>query len=551
MDEIVNELEAYINDLRRGHFTQQEKEDWLFNPETGGNIIKLLAKLLEIDKKQYGHFIELIKDQLEHGRKAKVADIIDTQVKILLSKQRRDHFEDKVVYDEKLIASFPTKKETGEPICTPQTLDYFVSAYKGLEIVQDDFNGRYFFKTVPWDTDPTVSSTKIKLLAGQEYLLYNFERGNVIHTQLEIELGKIYPTEKDFGKLPRAVANIAERNKIDTHKERIRSIQWDGVDRIFDISNNYMVKYMNADPGEWTVQVARLLPLAIVSRGLTPGEMMRLIFVFEGGEKIGKGEACGIFAFGKQYHEIIADFKTSIRNKPEEFSQRIANAVVIEFAELARLYQADADSLKEFVSRQSERWRVLFTHSFAEVKRRSVIIATTNKREGYIFSNDENTRFIAIYLGEKEFDLVNLEKEWPQVIAQAVTMFDAGEKPFLPRDKEHLQKAQNRAREVLSREEEAIEWYFYEAGAAPGQEPGMLATAKQNGLLLSDIHRSYSEWEAQETGVTSHIDIKKVEKSYGRILRKLGCENGYSTAPGPMGYKRWWFVETKGKPPRK
>jgi len=161
-----------------------------------------------------------------------------------------------------------------------------------------------------------------------------------------------------------------------------------------------------------------------------------------------------------------------------------------------------------------------------------------------MFANNENTRFVPIDFGSEEIDLVGLANVWPQVIAQARTLFDKGEPPFLPRDKEHLQREQNRSREITSREEDAVNWYLDECG-----DDGMKGLVEEQGVLLSTIHMMYGEHEYNTTGIANKVELKRVDKSYGRAMRKRGLENGYSTDPKKVGV--WWFTSIKGMPPRK
>ena len=72
---------------------------------------------------------------------------------------------------------------------------------------------------------------------------------------------------KNYKAIGKALNIIASQNHFHPIKERLESLEWDGVSRIADV----LSKYLGADQGEYTTEIMLLLMQAAIHRIYDPG----------------------------------------------------------------------------------------------------------------------------------------------------------------------------------------------------------------------------------------------------------------------------------------
>ena len=134
---------------------------------------------------------------------------------------------------------------------------------------------------------------------------------------------------------------------------------------------------------------------------------------------------------------------------------------ILEISELAGLRKADVETLRSFISRQNDIYRAAFGKRATPHLRQSIFFGTTNEEQGFLRDTTGNRRFWPVRTpgnGTKHSWEITQE-EVDQVWAEAVSLYNNGERPMLDDEIEALAKAAQRdAMETDDREGIVMEY---------------------------------------------------------------------------------------------
>jgi len=211
---------------------------------------------------------------------------------------------------------------------------------------------------------------------------------------------------------------MASRRR-DPHVEWLKTIKWDGEDRI----HRFFPDYVGSEDDEYTQAVGKNFWIALAARGLKKGIKFDHIVVIEGTEGIRKSSL--IEAIGGQY-----TFAPSTRKSLEDMDdlRKMHQAIVVELPELMGLVGEDPNKVKAFLSKSYDNIRGLYERIAARKDRGFVFIGTTN-----------DSRYLSIDMGARRFwpirvvrqghiDTNRLEMDREQLFAEAVHRFQNREK---------------------------------------------------------------------------------------------------------------------------
>jgi predicted P-loop ATPase len=185
---------------------------------------------------------------------------------------------------------------------------------------------------------------------------------------------------------------------------------------------------------------------AAVARIYCPGIKFDSIPVFDGAQGIGKSSLFRELAGAEYYSETLS--LTDMNDKAG--AEKLQGYWIVEVAELAGMKKAEAETIKLYISKQTDRFRPAYGRRLQEFPRQCIFIGTTNE-----------TQFLRDATGNRRYWVVDTPNEpahdmWDeltdevvrQVWAEAVEIYKKGEKLYLPRDIEKT------AREVQESYEE-------------------------------------------------------------------------------------------------
>ena len=239
------------------------------------------------------------------------------------------------------------------------------------------------------------------------------------------------PTRAESWALMRAFRNV--RNPL---RERLEALRWDGVPRLETC-------LPGVAPTPYTRLVARRALCAAVARMMNPGCKWDHTLVLYGDEGLGKTFWMYRMAMGHLANLGSPAHKDTLLTASRSW--------IMVSDEGHSLRKADADAVKEFLTRTSDVYRVPFEKETLEHPRHWVVWGSTNDKT-FLRRQQGNRRFLVVHC-EQPVDFDALTDEYvEQVWAEAVHLWRQGEP--LHMDKEEADMAAD-AREAFT-EEDAV-----------------------------------------------------------------------------------------------
>ena len=152
-------------------------------------------------------------------------------------------------------------------------------------------------------------------------------------------------------------------------RDYLKALKWDGVGRV----DTLLVDYMGADDSPYTRAVTRKWLAAAVARIFEPGVKFDNVLTLIGAQGRKKS-----MLFDKLGREWYSDSFTTVQGTGA--FEQLQGTWIMEMAELAGLRRADVETVKHFVSKREDRYRVAYGRRLEYFPRQCVFGATTNDR---------------------------------------------------------------------------------------------------------------------------------------------------------------------------
>ena len=191
--------------------------------------------------------------------------------------------------------------------------------------------------------------------------------------------------------------------------------------------DSWMSQYLGVKPQSlndhtYVAAVSRLLLIQAVARAKDPGCKADSVVVLEGEQGTGKSTALRIL-FSEQYFGDQLPHMTS-----KDACSYLKGKWGVELAELEFKKKTEVETIKAFISRQSDNYRPAYGREEIEAARTCVFIGTTN-RDDYLVDETGNRRFLPIETGE--IDQEALINHRDRLWAAAAHAYDDGEQYWL------------------------------------------------------------------------------------------------------------------------
>lgn len=224
-----------------------------------------------------------------------------------------------------------------------------------------------------------------------------------------------------------AVNVVAQQHKYHPVRDYLDGCTWDGVPRV----DTLLIDYLGAEDTEYTRAVTRKTLTAAVARIYRPGCKFDYMLTLRGRQGIGKSTL-----LSKLGGEWFSDTFSTMQGK-EAYEQALG-VWLIEVGELAGMRKAEAETIKLYISKQSDRFRPAYGRRPQDFPRQCIFIGTTNE-----------TQFLRDTTGNRRFWVVDTPNDAPRsmwedltpetvrmIWAEAVEFYRAGEPLYLPRELE-------------------------------------------------------------------------------------------------------------------
>ncbi|MFX1704574.1 virulence-associated E family protein [Chitinophaga sp. CC14] len=219
-------------------------------------------------------------------------------------------------------------------------------------------------------------------------------------------------------------------------QDYLNSLTWDGIPRLETV----FIDYLGAEDTELTRAFTRKSLTAAVTRIFRPGCKFDYVVVMVGEQ--GKKKSSLIDALGGDW---FSDSFSTIQGK--EAYEQLQGVWLVEMGELAGLKKADVETIKHFITKRVDRYRVAYGRRMEDFPRQCVFFASTNKPD-FLRDSSGNRRFwpIPVHMQPPTKDVfIDMAKdteagryERAQIWAEAVELYKAGEPLYLTPELEAL-----------------------------------------------------------------------------------------------------------------
>ncbi len=231
------------------------------------------------------------------------------------------------------------------------------------------------------------------------------------------------------GKTQDALAQVFHQEKFHPIVEYLESLSWDGIERL----DSLLIDTLGAEDSEFNRAITRKAFVAAVARVMRPGCKFDYMLTLVGAQGLGKSSI-----LAKMGGEWFSDSLTTVTGK--EAYEQLQGAWIVEMGELSAARKADVESIKHFLTKRIDRFRVAYGKHVNDFPRQCIFVGTTNDVE-FLRDQTGNRRFWVMPVGK-----VAVKRAWNtltkdevnQLWAEAVHWFNENEPLYLSNELEEI-----------------------------------------------------------------------------------------------------------------
>lgn len=297
--------------------------------------------------------------------------------------------------------------------------DFIVDLRKFPELTVHSKSGKYLPEFL--NLRITIGAMEIRHDGFTDTLMYwsrktqkwmKFTDGDYVNVAVALQqMGFANPSLLTVKEIVRSVG-IADDHRFDSAAEWANSLKWDGVER----SKNLFSTYFGVEHNLETEAASLYLASAMGARILGASDVVDMVPVLIGDQ--GKYKSSAVKALAptlEQFAEI------DLSSKDNDISRTLRGKSVLELGELRGLKSRDADSIKSWISRQTDEWVPKYMEFSTLYQRRCVMIATTNEDE-FLTDITGNRRWIILHV-TKQCNPDLLRQHINQIWAEAIVIY--------------------------------------------------------------------------------------------------------------------------------
>ncbi|MBS1776019.1 MAG: hypothetical protein JSS64_07035 [Bacteroidetes bacterium] len=225
-----------------------------------------------------------------------------------------------------------------------------------------------------------------------------------------------------------AMQILCEKTKQHPVREYLENLRWDKIERL----ETLFIDYQGVNDSKYARAVTRKSLIAAVARIFQPGIKYDNILTLVGKQGIGKSML--LAKLGGKWFSDSFSFHQLSKNETKACEQ-IQGVWIVEIAELAGLTKVDIESVKQFIAKTDDRFRVAYGRRTENFPRQCVFFGTTNKFD-FLRDVTGNRRYFPLFCTDnarkKAFDITPHEID--QIWAEAVELYRKGENLYLPKE---------------------------------------------------------------------------------------------------------------------
>lgn len=281
-------------------------------------------------------------------------------------------------------------------------------------ILENDPNLKGRFGFDDFRKQPTV----LKKLPWRNVDRFNALWGNADDEDLRNYLDITWGIRSSANKIADVLGGVTRENTFHPVRDYLNELKWDGVSRV----ENLLIEYLGAEDNIYTKAVTRKTLVAAVARVFEPGCKFDYMLTLVGEQGLGKS-----MLFNRLGGDWFSDSLTSIHGK--EAYEALHGVWIMEMAELAATRKSETEAIKQFLTKQVDRYRVAYGKRPEEFRRQCIFIGTTNEHD-FLRDKTGNRRFWPVPVARERMkkNWTDLDKETvKQIWAEAVELYRKGE----------------------------------------------------------------------------------------------------------------------------
>lgn len=181
-----------------------------------------------------------------------------------------------------------------------------------------------------------------------------------------------------------AIVQVAFENEIDSAKDFMTSLKWDGHPRLDD----WLFHTFGAPQDIYHKAVASNWLKGAVKRVMHPGCQFDYVLILEGPQGIRKSSS--LAALGGDWH-----VETNMGTDNKDFFMQMLGKLFVEFSEGETLTRTEVKRMKGIITTRVDRYRPPYARSTMDFPRRCVFAMTTNQEE-YLKDETGNRRYLPV-----------------------------------------------------------------------------------------------------------------------------------------------------------
>lgn len=328
------------------------------------------------------------------------------------------------------------------------------------------------------------------------------------------------------------VANTAymlgKENPFHPVRRYLEGLKWDGKQRLCGM----LEKYCGAvDDKAYLADVGKKFMTAAVARVMRPGVKFDYVVILEGGQGIGKSTFVQTLS-APWDSDSLGDITS------KDVVDNMRGKWIIELGELASMNRAEANDLKAFVTRQHDVTRKAYGRRAQTYSRQCIFVGTTNDDE-YLKDSTGGRRYWPVRT--TKFNIHALKKDKDQLWAEALHLYQQGEKLFLDddevrsyaegeqKDRFIVDEIQNTVKRIVDSEDVPEEFTFDDVWNGMNRLEGRLAPRVCDYVTQQRIKKAlrvlgYPKARKRVDGSRSYVwfkDVKKMVNKYKDTQLKI------------------------------
>lgn len=309
-----------------------------------------------------------------------------------------------------------------------------------------------------------------------------------------------------------AVFTVAKENEFHPVRDYLESLKWDGENRL----TTWLNVYLNAADTDYEKMIGPRIWISLVARIMKPGEKADCMPIYIGDQGQRKSTALRVMVGDDWFTDQIGGIGGG-----KDTSIAMSGKWLVEFSDLDGFHGKNADELKAFVSRQSDRYRAMFGRYAADYPRQTCFAGTTNQRTP-LRDFTGNRRYWPIHTGNAEVE--TLQKDRDQLWAEAVARYRQGDPWWLdtPEARALAAEVAEESREVDVLEEE-IEMYLRRLNPAETTVGRVIETVME--IEIAEASR------ADQMRVAACLQALRWERIHKRVTDSLGTRRMWVYRP--------------------